>query len=182
MLIETGHLVISFPWTKFTKWGAIAVTASKRGHFRPSPTKTRPLLHPAYRWIYAPNLLFTTRCDNGEEKGLVATQIISKVVDISRSRIRDIVTQRDAAGNPGLALKDNARAVSVDWMSSVSTSLSGRRRYHLLSTGTPNGDKHPIEWWRPPDCVDQCSLSVPEHYSLPQCGRLFPGLHCICRK
>ena len=88
------------------------MAASKRVHFRPSPTKTRTLLHPTYHRIYAPNLLFTTRCDNGEEKALVATQIISKVVDIASTRIRDIVTQRDA-DNPGLVLKDNARAVSV---------------------------------------------------------------------
>ena len=42
----------------------------------------------------------------------MATQIISKVVDI---RLRDLVTQRDA-GNPGLVLNDNARAVSVNCM------------------------------------------------------------------
>ena len=42
----------------------------------------------------------------------MATQIISKVVDISSNRIRDIVTQRDVY-NPDLVLKDNARAVSL---------------------------------------------------------------------
>ena len=43
----------------------------------------------------------------------MATQIIIIVVDISSTRIRNIVT-RDT-DNPGLVLKDNARAVSVDW-------------------------------------------------------------------
>ena len=43
----------------------------------------------------------------------MAKQIISKVVDILSTRIRDIVTQRDA-DNPGLVLKDNARDGSVD--------------------------------------------------------------------
>ena len=58
------------------------MTASRRVHFRPSPTKTRPLLHPTYRGIYAPNLLFSPRCDNAEDKALVTAQIISKVVAI----------------------------------------------------------------------------------------------------
>ena len=48
----------------------------------------------------------------------MATQIISKVVDISSTRIRNIVTQRDAY-NLGLVLKDNAWAVSVDCVAVV---------------------------------------------------------------
>ena len=43
----------------------------------------------------------------------MATQIVSEVVDISSTQIRDIVAQRDA-DNPGLVLKDNVRAVSVN--------------------------------------------------------------------
>ena len=39
----------------------------------------------------------------------MARHSISKVVDISSSRIRDNVTQSDAV-NPGLAVEDNARA------------------------------------------------------------------------
>ena len=63
-------------------------------------------------------------------------------------------------------------------MSSVSTNLSGRCRYHLLSTGTPKWRQTSQLMMEATYCVDQCSPSVPKHYSMPQCGRLFPGLHC----
>ena len=70
----------------------------------------------------------------------MATQIISKVVDISSTQIQDTVTQRDAY-NPGLVLKDDARAVSVDrvgkpppptkHMSSCSTEIQSNLHFYL---------------------------------------------------